>query len=80
MSVCVACSANKLQLPCQQAGVVVLQRILAACQLVAQALPAVHAGAAYLLAQLAMTYFMPFSLAALAMLARIQVRPMAMEQ
>lgn len=36
-------------------------------------LPAVHAGAAQLLAQLGMTYFMPFCLSALSMLARIQV-------
>lgn len=68
-----ACSANKLQLPCQQAGMLVMQRILSACSLVVQMLPAVHAGAAQLLAQLGMTYFMPFCLSALAMLARIQV-------
>ena len=68
------CSANKLQVPSQQAGILVLQRLLAGCRLAAQAVPAAHAAAAQLLAQLSMTYFMPFSLTALAMVARIQVQ------
>lgn len=67
------CSAHKLRLPCKQAGILVLQRTMAACRLAVQMLPAVHAGAAQLLAQLGMTYFMPFCLSALAMLSRIQV-------
>ena len=50
-----------------------MQRISSACCVAVQMLPAVHAGAAQLLAQLGMTYFMPFCLSALSMLARVQV-------
>ena len=67
------CSASKLHLPSQQAGVLVLQRLLAGCRLATQTLPAAHAAAAQLLAQLSMTYFMPFCLTALSMVARVQV-------
>lgn len=67
------CSANKLQVPSRQAGILVLQRLLAGCRLAVQTIPAAHAAAAQLLAQLSMTYFMPFCLTALAMVARIQV-------
>ena len=67
------CSANKLHMPSQQAGVLVLQRLLGGCRLATQTLPAVHAAAAQLLAQLSMTYFMPFCLTALSMVARVQV-------
>ena len=70
---CVSCSANKLQLPSQQAGILVLRRLLGGCRLATQVLPAVHSAAAQLLAQLSMTYFMPFCLTALSMVARIQV-------
>ncbi|KAL0050812.1 hypothetical protein WJX82_007614 [Trebouxia sp. C0006] len=65
--------ANKLHVPSQQAGILVLQRLLAGCRLAVRAIPAAHAAAAQLLAQLSMTYFMPFCLTALAMVARIQV-------
>ena len=60
-------------MPSQQAGILVLQRLLAGCRLATQTLPAVHAAAAQLLAQLSMTYFMPFCLTALSMVARVQV-------
>jgi len=69
----VACSANKLQVPSQQAGTLVLQRLLAGCRLAVQTLPAAHTAAAQLLGQLSMTYFMPFCLTALAMVSRVQV-------
>ncbi|DBA79811.1 hypothetical protein WJX77_011348 [Trebouxia sp. C0004] len=65
--------ASKLQVPSQQAGILVLQRLLAGGRLAVKTIPAAHAAAAQLLAQLSMTYFMPFCLTALAMLARIQV-------
>ena len=68
------CSANMLQMPSQQAGILVLQRLLAGCRLATCTLPAVHSAAAQLLAQLSMTYFMPFCLSALSMVARVQVR------
>lgn len=67
------CSTNKLQVPSQEAGILVLERLLANCRLAAQTVPAAHAAAAQLLAQLSMTYFMPFCVTALAMVARIQV-------
>jgi len=65
--------ANKLHVPAQQAGILVLQRLLAGCRLAVKTIPAAHAAAAQLLAQLSMTFFMPFCLTALAMVARIQV-------
>ncbi|KAL0021447.1 hypothetical protein WJX79_000584 [Trebouxia sp. C0005] len=65
--------ANKLHVPAQQAGILVLQRLLAGCRLAVKTIPAAHAAAVQLLAQLSMTYFMPFCLTALAMVARIQV-------
>jgi len=65
--------ANKLHVPSQQAGILVLQRLSAGCRLAVKTIPAAHAAAAQLLAQLSMTYFMPFCLTALAMVARIQV-------
>ncbi|KAK9829709.1 hypothetical protein WJX72_007460 [[Myrmecia] bisecta] len=60
-----------MAVPSGQAAVLVLQRLLAACRIVEALLPAIHGAAGQLLAQLAMSYFMPFSLTATAMLARI---------
>lgn len=51
----------------------VLRRVKGLCHLVEQLVPALHKATLQLLAQLAHSFFMPFSLACLGTLARIKV-------
>ncbi|PSC73627.1 hypothetical protein C2E20_3076 [Micractinium conductrix] len=72
-SVLLAYGGEQRRVPSHGGATCVLRTLQAACQLVEQLGPAVHAASAQLLAQLAHSFFMPLCLTALAALARIQV-------
>ncbi|KIY91788.1 hypothetical protein MNEG_16175, partial [Monoraphidium neglectum] len=60
-------------LPREAACALVLHRLLAACALLRDAQPAILKAARDLIGQLSMGYFMPFCLAAAAVIARLRV-------
>ena len=68
-----ACRPATLNVPQVDSVALVMRRLLAACTVVLELHQAVQKAASQLSAQLALTYFMPLSLTALAMLARTRV-------
>jgi hypothetical protein len=67
------CRGEERRVPSHQSAVFVLLRLRAACACVQDLIPALHAASAQLIAQLALSFFMPFCLTALALLARIRL-------